>query len=403
MVAHGRYLKSVYGPDAFVVFVGPCIAKKGEIAEPAVAGAVDAALTFDELEAWLNEAGVAVPPAEQLDPVPQRVPARLFPIEGGLVGTAQMDTDILSSHVVTGSGIDACRNLLRGIRSGAVEACLIELMACEGGCINGPAFRDQLSLILARQRVLHYAARRQPKPLPTRSEWPDLSRAYHDYSAPVPEFSEEQIAQVLQRVDKFGPEDELNCGACGYDSCRDKAVAVLCGMAEGTMCIPYMRARAESLTNIVMDVAPYAILILDQALHIQDLSPSAEQMFGCRRSTAIGRPLREVVPLVDDFVAVRDTGEPVLNKVVTLRDDLTVEKAIVPVGGEQLIVAILRDVTQQDQQRKELERIRSETLARSQEVIKQQMRLAHQIAGLLGETTAETKVLLTQLARLMEE
>jgi PAS domain S-box-containing protein len=152
-----------------------------------------------------------------------------------------------------------------------------------------------------------------------------------------------------------------------------------------------------------MDVTPNSIIIVDRALHVQDLSPSAEEMFGCRRATAIGRPLREMISVVDDFVHVRDTGQPVLNKIVSLRKDLIVEKAIVPVGGEGLFVAIMRDVTQQEQQRKELETLRTETLARSQEVIKQQMRVAHEIAGLLGETTAETKVLLTQLARLIEE
>jgi len=174
-------------------------------------------------------------------------------------------------------------------------------------------------------------------------------------------------------------------------------------MAEATMCIPYMRARAESLTNVVMDVTPDAVLIVDQALHIQDLSPSAERMFNQRRATMVGRPLHTLIHAVKDFLQVRETGVPVLNQVVNLKDGLVVEQSIVPVGGEELIVAILRDVTEREQQRREIEHIRDVTLHRSQEVINKQMRVAHQIAGLLGETTAETKVLLTQLARLIEE
>jgi PAS domain S-box-containing protein len=403
MVAHGRYLRRLHGDDAFVVFIGPCIAKKGESIEPAVSGAIDAALTFAELEEWLDEGGVDFPPPQDLDPLPQRVNARLFPVEGGLVGTAQMETDMLSSHVMAASGMDACRNVLAGIRSGAVEACLVELMACEGGCINGPSLVDRESVILSRQRIMQYAARRQPRPLPTRDDWPDLARGFTDYSVAVPDFTEDQIVEVLHRVEKYAPEDELDCGACGYDSCREKAVAVLRGMAEATMCIPYMRSRAESLTHVVMDVTPNPILIVDRALHIQDLSASAERMFGCQRATVIGRPLRTVVPVIDDFVSVRDAGEPVLNRVAYLRDDLVVEKAIVPVGGENLIVAIFHDVTERELQRREIKRIRAETLKHSQEVIHKQMRVAHEIAGLLGETTAETKVLLTQLARLMEE
>jgi len=402
MIAHGRYLRQRYGDDAFIVFIGPCIAKKGEIVDRAVAGMVDAAITFTELEEWAQEAGAAFPAASPEENSVQRVYARLFPLEGGLVGTGHMDTDILAGDIVIASGIEACRNVMEGIRSGALEARLVELMACEGGCINGPALMDQESVALARQRVIAYATRCQPQPLPTRAQWPALGRVYHDCGLPTLEFTEEQIQEVLHRVEKYSPKDELNCGACGYDSCRQKAAAVLSGMAEATMCIPYMRTRAESLTNVVMDVTPNAVLIVDNALHVQDISLTAERMFNCARATVRGKPLRELIPIVDDFLAVRDTGQPVLNKIVPLRDDLTVDQSIVPVGGENLMVAILRDVTESEHQREEMEHIRVETLHRTQEVINKQMRVAHEIAGLLGETTAETKTLLTRLARLMQ-
>jgi PAS domain S-box-containing protein len=164
-----------------------------------------------------------------------------------------------------------------------------------------------------------------------------------------------------------------------------------------------MRSRAESLTHLVMDVTPDAILIVDRALHIQAFSPSAEKMFNCRRSQVLGQPLPTIDPVVKDFWAVRESGEPILNQMVYLREDLAVEQNIVPVGGENLIVAILRDVTERERQHREMERLRTETLARSKEVIRRQMHVAHEIAGLLGETTADTKVLLTQLARLMDE
>lgn len=403
MIAHGRYLRQQYYDDLFVVFIGPCVAKKGEIVDEAVAGVVDAAITFTELEQWAQETGTSFPAAgAEANPVP-RVPARLFPVEGGLVGTAHMDTDVLSSHILIASGVEVCRNVLEGVRSGVLEASLVELMACEGGCINGPALMDQESVSLSRQRVIAYATRRQPQPLPTRAQWPSLERAYSDRSLPIPDFTEEQITEVLRRVDKYSPEDELNCGACGYDSCREKAVAVLRGMAEATMCIPYMRTRAESLTNVVMDVTPNAVLIVDQALNVQDMSPSAERMFGCYRIAVRGKPLRDIIPTVDSFLTVRDTGEPVLNRILRLGDDLTVEQSIVPVRGENLMVAILHDVTQREHHREELEHIRAETFQRTQEVIRKQMRVAHEIAGLLGETTAETKTLLTRLARLLEE
>ncbi|NLG49310.1 MAG: 4Fe-4S binding protein [Chloroflexi bacterium] len=403
MIAHGRSLRQEYGEDAFVVFIGPCIAKKGEILDENVGNVIDAALTFAELREWMDAEHVALPACEQPRERAPRANARVFPVEGGLVGTATMDTDILSSQIVTTSGIEACEDVLRGIRLGLLDACMVELMACEGGCINGPAMKGQGSVFLARQRVLQYASRRQQAPLPTREQWPALDRAYADRSQPAPEFTEEQIREVLHRVDKHTPKDELNCGACGYPTCREKAIATLRGMAEATMCIPYMRRRAESLRQVVMDVTPNAVIIVDSRLYIQDMSPSAEAMFKTQLSAVVGMPLQTVYPVIDSFSQVRNTRQPVTNERVQLRDDLIVEQTIVPVNGEHLLVAILRDVTEREQQRDELDRLRTETLSHTREVVKNQMRVAHEIAQLLGESTAETKMMLSRLAKLIEE
>jgi iron only hydrogenase large subunit-like protein/uncharacterized Fe-S cluster-containing protein len=410
LLAHGRWLhdqEDEAGPDGaedvLVVFVGPCIAKKQEIVREDIAGAVQAALTFTELQEWLEEEGIEIAPTEEPAEAAPRANARIFPVEGGLVGTANMDTDILASHIVTTSGLDACEDVLRGIRSGALAACMVELMACEGGCINGPIMGAQNSVYLARQRILQYAARRQPRPLPTREEWPALHCEYADASVPLPEFGEEEIQEVLRSVEKFAPEDELNCGACGYSTCREKAVATLRGMAEATMCMPYMRRRAESLRQVVMDVTPNAVLILDTRLYIQEMSPSAEKMFGVHLNQVAGKPLHTILPATEGFSRVRNTGQPLLNERVTIRPDLVVEQTIVPVEGQSLLVAILKDVTAEQRQRNELEHIRQETLTRTEQVVNKQMRVAQEIAQLLGETTAEAKVALSRLAKVLEE
>jgi PAS domain S-box-containing protein len=430
MIAHGRYLRRRYGDDVFVVFIGPCIAKKAEATDAAVAGAIDAALTYDELARWLADEGVmlraeAIPDAEltaappAASPVPgsaEGTAARLFPLEGGLLGTAKLSTDLLSTAVFVGSGMDLCRNVLEGIRAGGWGTAMVELMACAGGCINGPALEERGSIALSRQRVQRYAERRGRQAPPPRAEWPDLLRGYGDRSVVQPEFSDAEIRAVMRRVGKYLPEDELNCGSCGYPSCREKAVATLRGMAEATMCLPYMRARTESLHTVVMDVTPNAILVVDGDLRVQDLSRSAEEMFGCSRSYARGKPIQNLLAPADDFISVRDTGQSVLNKVVRLprtsgrKGEIVVEETVVPVlgpsaagdpEGRSLMVAILRDVTAREQEQRELELIRAETLRRTQEVIGRQMRVAHEIAGLLGETTAETKVVLSQLTRLL--
>jgi hypothetical protein len=171
------------------------------------------------------------------------VDARLFPVEGGLLATAGLSTDLLASELIVASGLETCGNILNDIRAGRLSASLVELMACTGGCINGPAMADlEGGIYTARQKILAYLRRRPAYDALPREDWPDLSRGYTDKRQPVPEFSEEQIQDVLRRVNKYTPEDELNCGACGYPSCREKAIATLRGMAEVTMCIPYMRS-----------------------------------------------------------------------------------------------------------------------------------------------------------------
>jgi PAS domain S-box-containing protein len=343
-------------------------------------------------------------------------PARLFPLEGGLLGTARLSTDLLSPFVFVGSGMDICRNVLEGIRAGGWQTAMVELMACSGGCINGPALAERGSIALSRQRVQRFAEHHGPQQPPPQAEWPDLLRSYSDRSTPAPQFSEAEITAVLHQVGKYLPEDELNCGSCGYTSCREKAIATLRGMAEATMCIPYMRARTESLHTVVMDVTPNAILVVDGDLRVQDLSRSAEEMFACSRTYARGKSLQSLVPIVDDFISVRDTGQPVLNRVVRLakagngQGEIIVEQTVVPVTGPSaahdqqdraLLVAILRDVTAREREHRELELIRAETVRRTQAVISNQMSMAQKIARLHGETTAETKVVLTQLTRLL--
>ncbi len=403
MIAHGRWLRNRYGPETYIVFIGPCIAKKDEMKDGPVSQVINAALTFAELREWFEEQQVQFPIEEAEYGSDRPSIARLFPIEGGLVGTAAMDTGRLASQIITATGIEACQDVLRSMQKNQLKARLVELMACEGGCINGPVMRGQESAFLARQKVMEYSLRNQPKILPDPEDWPDLERSFQDERVPVPEYTEEQIREVLELVEKYTPQDELNCSACGYPTCRDKAIATLRGMAEATMCIPYMRRRAESIRQVVMDVTPDAILIVDKDLNLQDLSPSAEKMFHCHLPSMIGQPLKQVVPETEGFVHVRDTGNSFVSQAIHLRDDLVVEETIVPVKDQRLLVGILRDVTERERQHQELERIRNETLNRTQEVIKNQMRVAQEIAQLLGESTAETKMMLSRLAKLLKE
>ncbi|MBP7765999.1 MAG: PAS domain S-box protein [Deltaproteobacteria bacterium] len=403
MIAHGRWLAKKYGPDAMIVFIGPCIAKKMEIADEAVAGVVSAAMTFRGLADWMAEEQVVLAPLPPTQPA-KAVDARLFPVEGGLLATAGLSTDLLASELIVASGLETCGNILNDIRAGRLSASLVELMACTGGCINGPAMADlEGGIYTARQKILAYLRRRPAYDALPGSQWPDLSRDYTDKRQQAPEFSEEQIQDVLRRVNKYTPEDELNCGACGYPSCREKAIATLRGMAEVTMCIPYMRSRSESLRQVVMDVSPNSIIIVDNHLVIQDLSPSAERLFGCSLADVKGRHISRLIPLYDDFVSVSDTGKPVIGKVRRINDKIVAEQNIVLVEGQSLLVAIMRDITERESEKQKFHELRAQTLEQTREVVRKQMRVAHEIAHLLGETTAESKMIVSHLAKILEE
>lgn len=404
MIAHGRLLAKKYGPEAFIVFIGPCIAKKQERMEDEFAGAIHGAMTFQGLQKWLDEEGVTWAPPEGPREAPDPEKARLFPIEGGLIGTARMSTDILGKGMIVASGLDACQDTLSDIRTGALQADLVELLACKGGCVNGPRLAGNAGGVsLARQRILEFHSGRQPGIRIPREEWPPLERTLRNRMEPVQEFSEEQIREVLQRVNKYTPDDELNCGACGYTTCREKAVATLRGMAEVTMCIPYMRRRSESLRQVVMDVAPDSILIVDDTLAIQDMSPSMEKLFNCKIGEVNGRPLSTLFPALEDFIRVRDSGLPVIGKVRRLNEEIIVEQTIVRVEKQGLMVAILKDITEREKERAKFDSLREETLERTREVVSKQMRVAHEIAKLLGETTAESKMIVSHLAKLLQE
>ena len=405
MIAHGRWLKKKYGPDAFVVFIGPCIAKKLEIIEESVEGAVQAAMTFRGLQEWMADERIDFEKETAESVNNGNVFARLFPVEGGLIGTARLKTDVLNREMVIATGLDACQDVLGDLRAGLLtNARMVELMACKGGCVNGPAMADLPGGIYqARQKIIAYHENRQPCESISREAWPPLERTYRNKRQHMPEFTPEQIQEVLHRVNKYTPDDELNCGACGYSSCREKAVATLRGMAEVTMCIPYMRRRSESLRQVVMDVSPNSIIIIDDTMTIQDLSPSAERLFKCSLSEMKGLPLNRLIPIIDDFIAVRDTGKPIIAKIGRLRDDVVAEQNIVHVAGQALIVAIIRDVTEQEREKKKFHALRTETLDQTREVVRKQMRVAHEIAHLLGETTAESKMIVSHLAKLLEE
>ncbi len=407
MVAHARYLKGRYGDTTKVVFIGPCPAKKAEAEQPDVAGAVDAVLTFQELRTWVEEAGIRKDQlrSADVDDIPASL-ARLFPLEGGLAEAAAMGPDLLRQDFVAVSGSTEVEEMLENLKNGSTIK-LFEALFCPGGCVNGACFGDGKDVFRRRNRVLQHQKRSarvsDDSKLLQAMEGVDLERVISENPIQQPEISEDAIREVLARTGKVSAEDELNCGACGYASCRDNAVAVLTDMAEHTMCIPWMRSVAERKCDQIIDNSPNGIVIVDATLRIVDFNAAFAKIFDCTPGT-VGHPL-SVLMDPDDFERVHAGAvDRVLNKAVSFPAyHVSGSMNVYPLEDEGLVVGILADVHKGTEGLERLDRIREETLSHAEEVIQKQMMMAQEIASILGETTSETRVLLRKLTSLMKE
>ncbi len=244
MIALGRTIKERISPDAKVVFIGPCIAKKDEIKDPEVEGTIDAVLTYDEIKTEMERAGINMDELEEGDlngPVPGL--ARLFPVSGGLMKSASLPFDLVEGDVIVTEGRERVIEILDQIERGKVKAKFFDLLFCEG-CINGPAMNTNLSYFEKREIIVNFTKERlnEKKADEDVQKFSDvnLKRGFKEKPVDIPYPSEEQIKEILAKFGKLKKEDELNCGACGYPTCREKAIAVFQGIAEVEMCLPFL-------------------------------------------------------------------------------------------------------------------------------------------------------------------
>lgn len=254
MIAIARAIRKNHGDRVKVVFIGPCIAKKEEILEPFLMGDVDDVLTFKELQTMIEESGLSlceVPPSDFDGP--KSYLGRSFPISGGLLKTAGISTDILDNDVVTTEGKDRVLAALEELESGHEHAHFFDLLFCEG-CINGPRMLNELGM-LARRELLSRFVQEQNRKVNLETfrrsldEYSDvnLHREFLLQDLPLVLPSEEDITAALAQMRKTTPADHLNCGACGYPTCRENAIAVCQGLAEPGMCLPFLVEELEDL------------------------------------------------------------------------------------------------------------------------------------------------------------
>ena len=394
MVAHCQDIKKRY-PEAKTVFIGPCVAKKYE---GEISGVVDAVLTYEELSQWLKEANIEL--KQEMDETPESS-TRFFPVAGGILRSMKEKPNDYAYFEI--NGIEKCLNALRDIEQGHIHKCFIEMSSCVGSCIGGPVMEKyhQTNIIKDYITVSKYAGEedfdvQQPKAVELKTQF--------EFTPPEAQMpTEEAILAALKKMGKYKESDELNCGTCGYNTCREKAIAICQGKAQITMCLPYLKQKAESFSDAIVRNTSNGVIVLNDNLEVQQINEAARKMMNIRFATdVLGEPVVRILDPVD-FVEAMYNEEPIENKRVYLADyKRYVEESIVYDKDSHLLICIMRDVTEEAANKEKRERLSRETIEVADKVVEKQMRIVQEIASLLGETTAETKIALTKLKESIE-
>lgn len=378
-------------PNAKTIFIGPCVAKKDEAEY--YEGLVDAVLTFEELTNWLKSEGIEL--EKEVDDTPESR-ARFFPITGGILKT--MAQNAPGYTYIALDGVDNCISALKDIESGKIHKCFFEMSACVGSCIGGPVMEKYhgTSPIKDYITVADYAGERdfevdQPAPMELKKHFSMIEKKLQ---AP----SENDIMAVLRQMGKFKPSDELNCGSCGYNSCREKAIAIIQGKAEISMCLPFLKDKAESFSDTIVKNTPNGLIVLNENLEVQQINNAARKIMNIRAaSDVLGEPVVRILdPTV--FVQVKNSGRTVRDQRTYLAEyKKYVEQTVVYDSDSRMLIGIMRDITDEEADREKKARINKQTVEVADTVVEKQMRIVQEIASLLGETAAETKIALTKL------
>ena len=388
MQAHCMDIKQRY-PNAKTVFVGPCVAKKDEAEY--YGEAVDAVLTFEELTEWLEAEHIQL--KSEMD-ITAESRTRFFPTTGGILKSMQQETGYTYLAV---DGIENCMAALKDIESGKVHKCFIEMSACVGSCIGGPVMEKyHRTPIKDYMAVANYAGTKdfdvlQPEPARLKKNF-----SFIEHRLPQP--TETEISNILRQMGKTKPADELNCGSCGYNTCREKAIAICQGKAEVSMCLPFLKDKAESFSDTIVRNTPNGLIVLNENYEVQQINEAARKIMNIRSASDILGD--QVVRVLDPaaFMSVMQTGRDIHDQRVYLAEyNRYVEQTIVHDRDSRMLIGIMRDITDEEKEREKKESISRQTIEVADKVVDKQMRIVQEIASLLGETAAETKIALAKL------
>ena len=392
MQAHAKLIHAE-DPEAVLVFIGPCISKKAECEEDASDLAY--AITFGDLAEWMRDMNIEIEPASDAD----RRLSRFFPVTGGILKTMEKQPDY--SYLAV-DGPENCMRALHDAAAGKFPNCFIEMSFCTGSCVGGPVFRKrELSLAASTLRVARDAVENDiaehGAPDYAYAKPGNLSASFRDEQICYAMPTEKQIAAVFKKMGKESPEDELNCGMCGYPSCREKAIAVLMGRAEITMCMPYMKKRAESFSDKILSITPDAILAVDLDLKVQQVNDAACKIFSLEPQDILGQPVSRLIDEFD-FVDLISSGNTQSEKFTFLAEyNLYLKQSFFYDATSGIIICIMKNITKEKQKQNQLMRHKTQVAGMADDIVEKQLRIVHEIASLLGESAAETKLAISEL------
>lgn len=401
MVAHGRMLKARHGSHTKVVFIGPCAAKKYEALQRDAKDAIDAVLTFDELDNWLAEEDISLSTCLEsgFETYGDPGDARLFALEGGLLKTAAIHADAGDAGVLRVSGAKDVLALL-DTPPGAWQYTLVEPLFCDGGCIGGPCMPAGEGLFAATKKVIDFSNQALSMP----GDSPEVSLTTTFTAKPVdallPPVSEAQIEQILESTGKTEAESRLDCGACGYETCRENAIAVARGLAEPGMCVSYTRKKAERRADRIIETSPNGIVVVNMDLNIVHMNATFMRMFDCSMNL-VGRPVAHIVD-PDGFEKLVAGATGTLEAIRT-RDGMKYQELIYTLPGQDEMIGIYVDVSGSTFDSAQVDLIKDESLKHARNLLEHQIRFSQEMAHFLGKSTAETEELVKRLMDMYAE
>ena len=376
-------------PDAHVVFIGPCLSKKDEADH--YTGYMDEVMTFEELTRMLEEANIQL---EQNVDHNSQSRTRLFPTSGGILKTMEK---VPGYQYISVDGIENCIAALHDLEQGGLNNCFIEMSACAGSCIGGPVMEKYHRTPIRDYAAVDAYAGSEDFPIETLPQ-ERIHKEMEAINRKLPQPTETEIFTILRQMGKNKPSDELNCGSCGYNTCREKAIAIYQGKADLTMCLPYLKDRAENFSDHIINNTSNGILVLNESLEVQQINQTACEILNVRHpSDVLGE---QVIRIRDpkDFLDVKNGGATIRDRRTYLAEyNKYVDETILYDASYRVLMCMMRDVTEEERQRRTKESIRQQTIETADKVVDKQMRIVQEIASLLGETAAETKIALTKL------